>query len=164
MARRSSSVCDLQPDIALGRIAHLHGGVGMPVGSDDAYAESFWRVAVGKTIVERRWYRAWSRWLSSSARGRSRRERACFWDAVPQVQVSLSKRQHVLLNVGIRVPVNPQEGRRGTMMTYLLGTGRRRVLSAGGNNARGDCCCGGRLVCVSHGECRTERRPGAGRE
>ena len=28
------------------------------------------------------------------------------WDLVPQMQVSLSKRQHVLVNVGVRVPLN----------------------------------------------------------
>ena len=28
------------------------------------------------------------------------------WDVVPQVQVSLSKLQHVLLSVGVRVPLN----------------------------------------------------------
>ena len=100
--------------------AHLHSGVGVPVGNDDAHAESFWRVALGKTIVERRWYRAWSPMVELVGSREIAAGARVFWDAVPQVQVSLSQRQHVLLNIGIRVPVNQHEGRRTTVMTYLL--------------------------------------------
>jgi hypothetical protein len=42
------------------------------------------------------------------------------WDVVPQMQVSLSTRQHVLLNGGVRVPVNQREQRGNTLMIYLL--------------------------------------------
>lgn len=100
--------------------AHFHGGFGMPIGNDDAHAESFWRVAVGKTIVERRWHRAWSPMVELVGSRDFVSSAKVLWDAVPQVQVSLSKRQHVLLNVGVRAPVNQREGRRATVMTYLL--------------------------------------------
>jgi hypothetical protein len=42
------------------------------------------------------------------------------WDVVPQVQVSLSKLQHVLLNVGVRVPLNEREDRKPEVLTYVL--------------------------------------------
>jgi hypothetical protein len=42
------------------------------------------------------------------------------WDIVPQVQVSLSRRQHILLNVGVRLPLNERDERNPTVMTYLL--------------------------------------------
>ena len=42
------------------------------------------------------------------------------WDLAPQLQVSLSRRQHILLNVGIQVPVNDREGRPTRILTYLL--------------------------------------------
>ena len=42
------------------------------------------------------------------------------WDLVPQVQVSLSKLQHVLLNVGVRVPLNEREDRKPEVLTYFL--------------------------------------------
>jgi hypothetical protein len=42
------------------------------------------------------------------------------WDVVPQVQVSLSKLQHVLVNVGARVPLTQGDARRPQLVTYLL--------------------------------------------
>ncbi len=42
------------------------------------------------------------------------------WDVVPQVQVSLSKRQHVLLNVGILVPLAGRSGRSTQLLAYIL--------------------------------------------
>jgi hypothetical protein len=42
------------------------------------------------------------------------------WDVVPQAQVALSTRQHVRLNVGLRVPVNEREGRSTQFMSYFM--------------------------------------------
>jgi hypothetical protein len=42
------------------------------------------------------------------------------WDAVPQVHVALSTRQHVRLNIGARVPVNARAGRSTQFMSYFL--------------------------------------------
>jgi hypothetical protein len=42
------------------------------------------------------------------------------WDVVPQVQVSLSRRQHVLLSGGVRIPITAREGRHAEIVTYLL--------------------------------------------
>ena len=42
------------------------------------------------------------------------------WDVVPQMQVSLSKLQHVLLNFGVRVPVNERDERKPEVLTYVL--------------------------------------------
>ena len=42
------------------------------------------------------------------------------WDVVPQIQVSLSARQHVLLNAGVRVPLNRRDERRASVLVYLL--------------------------------------------
>ena len=39
---------------------------------------------------------------------------------VPQMQVSLSKLQHVLLSVGARIPVNEREERKPQFLTYFL--------------------------------------------
>jgi hypothetical protein len=41
-------------------------------------------------------------------------------DIVPQLQVSLSKLQHVLLNVGVRMPLGARAGRQTQLMTYIL--------------------------------------------
>ena len=49
------------------------------------------------------------------------------WDVVPQVQVSLSKLQHVLLSVGVRVPLNERAGPQARVPHLrALGLVRRR--------------------------------------
>ena len=42
------------------------------------------------------------------------------WDVVPQVQITLNTRQHVILNVGVRTPVNARAGRPTRLMIYVL--------------------------------------------
>jgi len=39
---------------------------------------------------------------------------------VPQVQVSLTRRQHVRFNAGVRVPVNARDHRSTSVIMYLL--------------------------------------------
>ena len=42
------------------------------------------------------------------------------WDVLPEMQVTLSKRQHVRGNVGVRVPVNYTQGRSTQVLFYVL--------------------------------------------
>ena len=42
------------------------------------------------------------------------------WDAIPQIQVSLPTRQHVLLNAGVRVPLGEADDRSSQVLVYLL--------------------------------------------
>jgi hypothetical protein len=42
------------------------------------------------------------------------------WDVVPQFQVTLSRRQHVRADFGVRLPVNNTAGRSPALMFYLL--------------------------------------------
>src|SRR5229473_5247969 len=42
------------------------------------------------------------------------------WDVVPQMQVTISRRQHVRANLGVRVPVNNTSGRQIQVVFYLL--------------------------------------------
>ena len=42
------------------------------------------------------------------------------WDIVPQIQVSLSRRQHILADIGVRRPVNNVTGRTTQVMFYVL--------------------------------------------
>lgn len=82
--------------------------------------EGFWRATIGKTLVQGRFGRAWSPMLEVlGARDLESGARA-HWDVVPQMQVSLSKRQHILMNAGVRIPVNDRAGRSTQVLTYLL--------------------------------------------
>ena len=42
------------------------------------------------------------------------------WDVVPQIQIPISKRMHILANVGLRVPVNNTANRPRQLVFYLL--------------------------------------------
>ena len=42
------------------------------------------------------------------------------WDVLPQMQVSLSKRQHILADVGVRFPMTNTGGRTTEVLFYVL--------------------------------------------
>jgi hypothetical protein len=42
------------------------------------------------------------------------------WDLLPQMQVTLSKRQHITLNAGLRFPINERTGRNKAFIAYFL--------------------------------------------
>jgi hypothetical protein len=82
--------------------------------------EAFWRVAFGKTFVEGRFGRAWSPMVELLAARDIEAGAQVHWDVVPQMQVSLSKRQHILINAGVRIPMNAREGRATQVLSYFL--------------------------------------------
>ena len=81
--------------------------------------EAFLRASVGTTLAQDAGFgRSWSpqvELLWARAFGGSPE-----WDAVPQVQVSLSKLQHVLVAAGVRVPLNERDTRHPRVLAYLL--------------------------------------------
>ena len=42
------------------------------------------------------------------------------WDIVPELQIPLSKRMHILGNVGVRIPANNTGGRPKQVLFYVL--------------------------------------------
>jgi hypothetical protein len=117
-----------EPFIAFGKIlpsdAFVQAQVGaeLPFDRDVAANEAFWRFAVGKTFAEgpNGFGRAWSPMVEFAAAREFEDGATTHWDVAPQLQVSLSRRQHILLNVGIQVPVNDRGGRPTRILTYLL--------------------------------------------
>jgi transposase len=72
----------------------------------------------GKTFTRGRFGRAWSpmvELLASRAMSRGRDH----WDLVPQMQVTLNTRQHIMINAGVRVPLNERRGGH-EVVTYFL--------------------------------------------
>jgi len=113
------------PFLAFGQILprdgflHLHAGVERPITHQEARTEAFWRGAFGKTFTQG-WGRAWSPMVEVlGARELVRGEKA-EWDLLPQMQVTLSKRQHIMVNAGLRFPVNEAHARNKTFMVYFL--------------------------------------------
>lgn len=97
----------------------MHGGIELPTNKQKAVNESFLRTTVGYTIAQDQGYgRAWTpmaELLIAHPYGESTEV-----DVVPQMQVSLSKLQHILMSVGARVPVTEREGRHTQFLTYVL--------------------------------------------
>ncbi len=98
----------------------LQGIVEMPTGAG-LDNELVTRAALGKTWTAGGPFgRAWTpmievlgaRPLASGAESE--------WDVVPQFQVSLSKRQHILANFGVRLPTTQTDERDAEFVIYLL--------------------------------------------
>jgi hypothetical protein len=96
---------------------HVHTGLEMPAGSAGA-KETFWRLAIGKTFVAHRWGRSWSPMVELL--GKREQGSPAEWDMLPQLQVSVSNRQHVLINIGVRAPVSERHDRNSSVLIYLL--------------------------------------------
>lgn len=94
-------------------------GVGFPLERDIA-REAFWRVTFGKSFTPVTWGRMWSPMVEILGARELATGEAALWDVLPEMQVTLSTRQHVRLNVGVRVPLNEASTRSTTVLTYLL--------------------------------------------
>ena len=114
-----------EPFVTFGQIlpadSFVQAQAGFEVPFDgDLARDAFWRVAVGKTFTNGRWGRAWTPMVEVLAARELVAGEHTTWDVMPEVQVSLSTRQHILLNVGVRVPVTDSGPRRTQLITYLL--------------------------------------------
>lgn len=114
----------VEPFVSAGQLlprdAFIQAQAGLEIATrESAGTEAFWRVELGRTFVERRFGRSWSPAIELLGSREFEFGAPTLWDVVPQVQVSLSRRQHVLLSVGVQVPVNYR--RRSTqVLAYLL--------------------------------------------
>jgi hypothetical protein len=119
-------VAVVEPFLTFGQLfprnAFLHAQVGAELPTDRAVAanEAFWRVVFGRTYEQGRFGRAWSPMIEVLGARELVAGEPATWDLVPQIQISLSKRQHVLVNGGVRIPLNERGERHAQVMTYLL--------------------------------------------
>lgn len=115
-----------EPFVAFGQMlpgasfVQAQAGLELPFDTDRAGREAFWRAALGWTFTEGRFGRAWSPMIEVLAARELESGAPVEWDLVPQVQITLNRRQHIMINAGVRFPVNEREGRRTQVITYLL--------------------------------------------
>lgn len=130
----------IEPYVAFGQILpgdgfiHAQGIVEFPTDSEKASTEAVWRFVLGKTFAQGPlgFGRAWSpmvevlgdRELGDVGCPTETSDSDCghsaSWDLLPQVQVTLNTRQHVIANVGVRIPVTESEHRDTQILVYLL--------------------------------------------
>lgn len=106
-----------EPMILVAKLLPSNGAVQLQAGVEIPEDVVFWRGAVGKTFTAGRFGRSFSPMLEIL--GEYAEERS-HWDAVPQVQVSLNKRQHVLASAGYRFALTEREFRSDALVFYVL--------------------------------------------
>lgn len=115
-----------EPFLSYGQIipvvgfVQLQGGAELPFETDRAEIEVFGRGALGHTFRLGRFGRMLSPMVELSGKGAVEEGATIDWSFVPQMQIALSRRQHVLWNVGVLLPLNDLEQRDYTLLTYLL--------------------------------------------
>jgi mono/diheme cytochrome c family protein len=120
-----SGTVTLEPFASFGQILpaggflHLQGGAEVPLDRDDATEEAFLRGALGASIAQGRWGRTWSPMVEVLSSRELVSGAGVHWDLVPQMQVTLNTRQHVMLNVGVRIPMDDPD-RDAQVAVYLL--------------------------------------------
>jgi hypothetical protein len=96
-----------------------HAGVEVPSDRTKVKTEGYVRTALGWTFAQQKGFgRAWTPavevlWARPNGEPSE-------WDVVPQMQVSLSKLQHVVMAGGVRLPVNSHGERHPQVVTYLV--------------------------------------------
>jgi len=116
----------IEPFVALGQILpndsflHFQGGVEFSTKPDITNHEAFWRTTIGRTFTSGEFGRAWSPMLEVLGSVDFDRGSRVDWDLVPQMQVTLNTRQHVMLNFGVRFPVTNTRQRGTQFLAYIL--------------------------------------------
>jgi mono/diheme cytochrome c family protein len=120
-----SGVTVFEPFVAFGQMlprdSFVQAQAGFEIPADqDHENELFWRGVFGQSFVQGQFGRTWSPMVELlGARALESGERV-LWDVVPQMQVTLNKRQHIMINVGVRIPVNERSSRSTEVLTYFL--------------------------------------------
>ena len=99
----------------------FQGGADLPTDTKTAPQSVFWNTAIGQTVTaDKGLGRMWSPMVEFLG-ARDLIDRAkTDWDVVPQMQVTISRRQHIRGSIGFRMPVNNTAGRQRQVMFYLL--------------------------------------------
>jgi hypothetical protein len=114
-----------EPFAAFGQLLPADGFIQVQTGFEIPFAEEhanelFWRGLVGKSFVQGRFGRAWSPMVEILGAKELAEGEPVLWDVVPQMQVTLSRRQHIMINIGVRVPVNERVLRGTQVLAYVL--------------------------------------------
>lgn len=87
---------------------------------DGGENEGFGRLVLGRTFTSGQWGRSWTPMAELQAKRELEGGAPLVVDVVPQIQVSLNTRQHVLANVGVLLPATETTGRSARLLVYVL--------------------------------------------
>ncbi len=99
----------------------LQAGTEQPTDTSKAPRTLFWQTALGKSYRQSDGLgRMWTPMLEVVANHNFVTRATTDWDVVPEFQVTLSQRQHVRANVGVRIPVTNTADRSIQAVFYVL--------------------------------------------
>lgn len=99
----------------------VHTGVELPAHTDTLPRAYYLRTAIGKTFsAEGGHGRRWSPIVEFIADRDLVDGAATNWDVVPEIQIPLNRRMHILGSVGFRIPANNTAGRPRQLLFYVL--------------------------------------------
>jgi mono/diheme cytochrome c family protein len=99
----------------------VHSGFELPAHTDKTPRAYYLRTAVGKTFAtDNGLGRRWSPMLEVLGDRDLVSGATTNWDVLPEIQIPLSKRLHILGNVGLRFPVNNTADRPRQFLFYVL--------------------------------------------
>ncbi len=100
---------------------HLHIGGELSTDTEKVAHEAFYRAAIGTTFTAGRFGRAFSPMIEILGLSEFEDEGTVNeLDLLPQVQITLNTRQHVIASLGVRFPATHREGRSTQILFYLL--------------------------------------------
>jgi mono/diheme cytochrome c family protein len=97
----------------------LQTGVEIPFDKVKAEREAVARAALGTTVGSA-FGRAWSPMVELLAARELKSGEQVSWDVIPQMQVTVSKRQHIAFSFGMQFPLGDRTDRPPRLMAYLL--------------------------------------------
>jgi len=96
-------------------------GADLPRHTDIAPQSLFWRTAVGQALAKDHGLgRLWSPMVEFLADRDLQDGAKTNWDVLPEMQVTISQRQHIRAAIGVRAPMTNTRGRNPQVVTYIL--------------------------------------------
>jgi mono/diheme cytochrome c family protein len=104
-----------------GAFLQFQSGFELPADTDKANRAMYWRTVLGRSFApDKGLGRLWSPMVELLADREFASGERINWDIVPQFQVTLSRRQHIRANIGLRLPINDFGPRPTQLLFYLL--------------------------------------------
>jgi hypothetical protein len=99
----------------------MEGGADLPTDAGKVSQDVFLNTAVGKWFNQTKGLgRLWAPMVEFLAHRNLQDGAKTDWDVMPEMQITISKRQHVRFNAGLRVPATNTAGRQMQVMFYVL--------------------------------------------
>jgi mono/diheme cytochrome c family protein len=99
---------------------HLHAGFERSLNHTVANDVSFLRAAIGRSFRQPHGGRMWSPMVELISERERTSGAQTEWDIVPQMQITLNRRKHIIVNAGLQIPVNERAGRNRKALVYFL--------------------------------------------